>query len=175
LNDLIMASPIPKPSLPDLLRATALAISGALVLAVVLALAATGDAIAGTGVAARAARSLNVTDTARLHYLPRESEGSTLVEEGSATGRLPGHMRAHLVVGATFSGTFTFYASGGSIKGHGSANPQGSGRYESFHGALIVTGGTGRFVHARGKAGLYGVFDRTSYALTVQTTGTLSY
>jgi len=40
---------------------------------------------------------------------------------------------------------------------------------------VTVTGGTGRFVHAHGHTGLYGTFDRTTYALTIQTTGTLSY
>jgi hypothetical protein len=144
-------------------------------LVVALMLALPSAVPARSTVAIQAARRLNATDTAHLHYVPRLSEGATLVEEGTATGSLPGRMRAHLNVGATFSGTFTFYPRGGSISGHGTATPGGSGRYESFRGTLVVTRGTGRFAHARGKAGLYGVFDRQTFALTVQTTGTLSY
>lgn len=124
---------------------------------------------------ARESRSLNVTDTGHLRYNAQESEGSLLLEEGSASGALPGRMRAHVNVGATFSGSFVLLTSAGSIKGHGSAKPSGSGRYESFHGSLTVTGGTGRYTHAHGRAGLYGVFDRKTYSLTVQTTGRLSY
>ncbi len=119
------------------------------------------------------ARTLSATDTAHLHYI--HSSGSKLIEQGSATGGLPGSMHVELNVGATFSGTFTIYASGGTVTGHGTATPHGSGRFESFSGSLVVTGGTGRYAHAHGKAGLYGSFDRKTYALAVQTTGKLSY
>lgn len=84
-------------------------------------------------------------------------------------------MRAHLNINATFTASFTLYVHGGTLTGHGSAKPHGSGRYESFGGTLTITGGTGRYAHAHGRGGLYGVFDRSNYNVTVQTTGTLSY
>ena len=119
------------------------------------------------------ARTLKATDTAHLRYV--SASGSLLNEEGSATGTLPGSMRVHLNVGATFTGSFTIYTRGGSITGHGSATPHGSGTYESFAGSLTVTGGTGRYAHAHGRAGLYGTFNRDNYALVIQTTGNLAY
>ncbi|HEV3071781.1 MAG TPA: autotransporter [Solirubrobacteraceae bacterium] len=122
---------------------------------------------------AHMARALNATDTARLRYI--SSSGSLLFEEGTARGTLPGSMRAHCNLGATFSASFTIYTHGGTITGHGTATPHGSGIYESFAGTLVVSGGTGRYVHAHGHAGLYGTFNRRTYALTVQTTGSLSY
>jgi hypothetical protein len=134
------------------------------------------DAIAGAVPSephARAAHVVNATDTAHLRYI--SASGSLLLEEGKAAGTLPGRMRVHLNVGTTFTGTFTIYASGGSIQGHGSAQPHGSGVYESFSGTLTVTGGTGRYAHAHGHGGLYGTFDRNNYALVVKTTGNLSY
>jgi hypothetical protein len=146
----------------------------ALVGALLAAIAPSGAGAQSPAVA-HSSRTLNVTDTGRLHYNARESEGATLVEEGSAKGALPGRMKAHLTIEASFTGNFVLYTNGGSIKGHGSAKPSGSGRYESFRGSLTVTGGTGRYAHAHGQAGLYGVFDRKTYALTVQTTGRLSY
>jgi hypothetical protein len=120
-----------------------------------------------------AAHSLRATDTAHLHYV--SASGSLLFEEGQASGTLPGSMRVHFDVGATISGSFTIYTRGGSIRGHGEAKPHGAGVYESFAGTLVVTGGSGRFAHAHGRTGLYGTFDRSNYALLVQTTGTLSY
>ncbi len=120
-----------------------------------------------------AARVLRATDTAHLHYV--SSSGSLLFDEGRATGTLPGSMRVHLDLGTTFTGTFTIYASGGSIEGHGSATPHGSGTYESFAGTLTVTGGSGRYAHAHGRGGLYGTFDRDNYALVIETTGSLTY
>jgi hypothetical protein len=122
---------------------------------------------------AHAAHVLNATDTAHLHYI--SSSGSLLFDEGKATGTLPGSMRVHLNLGTTFTGTFTISASGGSIEGHGSATPHGSGTYESFSGTLTVTGGTGRYAHAHGHGGLYGTFDRDNYALVIKTTGSLTY
>ncbi len=123
--------------------------------------------------AAHAAHALKASDTAHLHYL--SASGALLYEEGQATGTLPGRMRAHVNVGAAFTGNFTIYTNGGSITGHGTATPHGSGAYESFAGWLVVSGGSGRYVHARGRAGLYGTFDRGNYAFIVQTTGTLRY
>jgi hypothetical protein len=132
-----------------------------------------GAGAGGRGPLADAARTLNSTETAHLHYI--RSSGSLLYEEGSVSGALRGTMRAHLNVGPTFTGTFTIYTPKGAIRGHGTATPHGSGRYESFGGTLLVTGGTGRYIHARGRAGLYGTFDRRTYAMVVQTTGRLSY
>lgn len=122
---------------------------------------------------ARSARTLNATDTAHLRY--KEGSGSLLDEEGSATGTLPGRMRARCNIGATFTASFTIYARGGTINGRGAATPSGSGRYESFSGLLVVKSGTGRYAHAHGTAKLYGTFDRKTLAIVVQTVGKLSY
>jgi hypothetical protein len=125
---------------------------------------------------AHAAHALKATDTAHLYKV--SVSGSNLIETGKATGTIPGKMRAVVNIGATISGTFTISVHGvGTITGHGTATPHGSGRFESFAGSIVVTGGTGRYAHARGHTGLYGTFDRESedYALVIQTTGTLSY
>jgi hypothetical protein len=142
-------------------------------IAVLLALCWVAASARGEASRARAAHVLKATDTAHLHYI--SGSGSTLEEEGKATGTLPGSMRVRLDVGTTFTGTFKIYASGGSIEGHGSAEPHGSGIYESFAGTLTVTHGTGRYAHAHGKGGLYGTFNRKNYALVVKTTGSLAY
>jgi hypothetical protein len=127
----------------------------------------------GAPASARAARVLNATDTAHLRYV--SASGSLLLDEGKATGALPGSMRVHLNLGTTFTGSFTITTSGGSITGHGSATPHGSGAYESFSGTLTVTGGTGRYARARGRGKLYGTFNRSNYSLVIKTTGSLTY
>jgi hypothetical protein len=122
---------------------------------------------------ARAARSLRASDEAHLRYV--SASGSTLYETGRASGTLPGSMRVHMNIGPTFSGSFTIYTSGGTIAGHGTATPHGVGVYESFAGSVTLTGGSGRFRHASGSAKLYGTFNRNTYALLIQTQGTLHY
>jgi hypothetical protein len=146
----------------------------------ILAPAALAGAPASAGTAgvkrpptARAARTLKITDTAEMHYTG--GSGAQLRESGSASGTLPGSMKADCSIGATLTANFTIYASGGTITGRGTGKPHGSGTYESFAGTLVATGGTGRYAHAHGHAGFYGTFDRKNYDLTVQTTGKLSY
>lgn len=139
-------------------------------IALALAAVALSTALAAAPLAARA---LKASDTAHLRYTA--AAGSVLIEQGRATGTLPGTMHVRFSIGATFTGRFTIYAAGGSISGRGAATPKGSGVYESFSGALTVTGGSGRYGRAHGRARLYGTFNRDSYALVVQTVGTLYY
>ncbi len=131
----------------------------------------TGDALS-----AHMSRLLKAIDEAQMHYVKHRSSSSRLFEEGTARGTIPGNMSAYCDLGATFAADFTIYTNGGTIDGHGTATPHaGGGLYESFAGTLTLTGGTGRYAHAHGRAGLYGTFNRRTYALTVQTTGSLSY
>jgi hypothetical protein len=129
---------------------------------------------------ARAARVLNVTDTAHLH-LAHES-GSMLIDQGSATGALPGTVTVEFSVGATVRATFTIRTRNGAIVGRGSGalsehkhDPGHRDVYASFGGKMTVSHGTGRYAHAHGTGGFYGVINRETYAVTIQTTGTLSY
>jgi hypothetical protein len=119
------------------------------------------------------ARTLQASDTAKLRYI--KHSGSQLLEEGTAQGDLPGNMRANLSIGATFTGSFTIYTHGATITGHGTATPHGASLDEHFSGTLTVTGGTGRYAHAHGHAKLTGTFNRRTYAITLQTSGSLSY
>jgi hypothetical protein len=120
------------------------------------------------------ARLLNVTDEAHLHVTG--SSGSLFSEEGSATGALPATVKVRFSVGATISGSFTIYPrGGGSISGRGSAHLHSAGTYASFGGSMTVSHGMGRYAHAHGSGGFYGVLNRRNNALTVQTTGRLSY
>jgi hypothetical protein len=142
---------------------------------VVLAPATLPDPATSMQFRARMARMLRATDTAKLRYIQSRSSGSELFEEGPATGTLPGRMRVYANLGPTLTATFTIYARHGTIVGHASATPHGSGRYESFGGSLVPSGGTGSYAHAHGRTGFYGIIDRLTFSMTVQTTGTLSY
>jgi hypothetical protein len=153
--------------------------AGAALLAILAPVALAGAPASARGagakrpLAAQAAATLKITDTADMHYT--SGSGSLLHETGTASGTLPGNMKANLAIGATLTASFTIYASGGTITGRGMGKTHGSGTYESFAGTLVATGGTGRYAHAHGHGGFYGTFDRKNYDLTVQTTGKLSY
>jgi hypothetical protein len=130
--------------------------------------------------AAHAARALNVTDTARLEFVGES--GSSLVDEGKATGELPGKVKVLFNVGATVRASFTIYTRNWSLVGIGSGtlsepkrNHSQRDPYESFGGTMKISHGTGHYAHAHGTGGFYGVINRETRAVTIQTTGTLSY
>jgi hypothetical protein len=137
--------------------------------------ATTGPAAAASRRAhARTARVLSIDDTGHLNLL--HASGAVLLEQGPTSGTLPGTVKVRMVVTADVQATFTITSSaGGSIEGHGVASLHSSGRYSSFAGTLSVTHGTGRFAHAHGTGRLYGVINRRTDALTVQTIGNLNY
>ncbi len=120
-----------------------------------------------------APRSLRATDRATLHYV--SSSVNVFYETGEASGTIPGFMKVHMRLGSRFSGEYVIDAKGGSIHGYGSATPHGRGTYESFAGTIVVTGGSGRFAHAHGRARVYGTFDRMNNQLKLHTTGTLYF
>jgi hypothetical protein len=122
---------------------------------------------------ARAARSERLAISAHLHYV--NARGSYLIEEGEASGPLAGLVKAQIRVTADISGSFTFYPHGGSISGSGSGKLHESGTYASFGGTVTVIGGTGRYAHAHGGGGLYGVYNRKTLGVTISTSGNLSY
>jgi hypothetical protein len=122
---------------------------------------------------ASAAHTTAATDTAHLHLIA--SPGSLLLEEGRASGTLPGKVRVRFDVGPTVTATFVIYTKGGTINGRGAGKLRSAGLYATFGGWLKITGGTGRYAHARGSGGLYGSINRNTDALTVQTTGTISF
>lgn len=140
------------------------------------ALFATSLSALAAGPSARTARSVVVKDEAKLHFV--KSSGSTLSDEGSATGTFPGKVKIVFTYTGSpnVSSQLTIYGSGGSIRVRASGklssptNPK-----PSFKGALTVTGGSGRYSHVHGSGALYGVFNRRTYALVVQAQGTIHY
>jgi hypothetical protein len=124
---------------------------------------------------ARTARALNITDTAHLHFV-RETAASTLIEEGKATGGLPGVVTVVFEVGATVKASFKLSSRYGALIGSGVGKPHSTGtEYSSFAGTLTITHGTARYARAHGHGGFYGTIDRGNDAVTVQTTGALAY
>jgi hypothetical protein len=168
-------------ALPVAIASVAIALAGT-TLAPLRATAASTTGAAGsfsrdisppTGFDGHAARSVSVDDTGHLHLL--KAFGSVLLEEGYAGGTLAGQAKVRLTVGSTVIASFSIQTRHGTIYGSGSAALHSSGRYASFGGTLSVARGTGSYARAHGAGKLYGVIDRRTSALTVQTVGTLSY
>jgi hypothetical protein len=126
--------------------------------------------------AGRVARVLNVHDEGHLHSVG--ISGSRLTEDGPVSGTIPGRVRVFFAYNGspTVAAQFTIYSRYGSISGHGQGRVSDpASPAPSFRGALSITGGSGRYAHARGSGELFGVFYRRRLRLTVQAIGTLHY
>jgi len=128
---------------------------------------------------AAAARVLNVRDEGKLRFVT--SYGSEIIDEGPATGTVPGKVKVHFVYNGNpaVSASFTIYGHGGSISGKAKGNLSNPTSPDpSFRGAFQVTGGSGHYAHIHGGGELFGVFTRrgpNKYGLIVQTIGKLPY
>jgi hypothetical protein len=125
---------------------------------------------------AQISRTLNVRDAGRLHFI--RSSGSLLLDEGTASGTLPGRVQLRFIYDGSpsVSAQLTISGAGWSIraKGRGTLSSPTSPN-PSFRGSLTITGGGGRYAHAAGSGEMFGVFNRRNYGLTVQAIGKLSY
>jgi hypothetical protein len=131
---------------------------------------------AGQSANARAADAENIKDEGRLRLV--KSSGSQLIDEGPASGTIPGKVRIVFAYNGdpTVSAQITIYGHGGTLQAHATGHLSSpTSASPSFKGTLTITGGDGRYAHAHGAGQLYGVFYRRSYAITVQTEGTLHY
>jgi hypothetical protein len=123
------------------------------------------------------AASMRIRDEGYLGF--RTSSGSLVVDEGRLAGTLPGRARVQFIYDGspTVKATFTIVGPGWELRGAATcrlSHPNSSS--PSFRGALTLTGGSGRYAHARGSGELFGVFYRaTSYGLKIQAVGNVRY
>lgn len=124
---------------------------------------------------AQAARTLNITEYAKLH-LVRKS-GSTLYERGTATGTLPGTVSARFLVSVTkVTGSVTIYPrGGGSLTINVVGYPQSTGVNSRFKGSMAVRSGTGKYRNAVGSGSFEGTVNRRSWAANVTAKARLTY
>lgn len=156
------------------LRATtaALAVSA-------LALAAVaGAGVAGAaGPSAKAASSLDLSDSANLSL--NNHKGVELKESGTAKGNLPGKIYIQLKLASAKSVTakIQVYPSGGSVSASASATYRVvTSSSASFSGTLTITGGSGRYSKAKGShLSFSGTVHRPSDSVSVHVGGKMSY
>ncbi|HEV7529193.1 MAG TPA: autotransporter [Solirubrobacteraceae bacterium] len=145
-------------------------------IAVAIGLTALGLSASATAQPARIAGSTSVKDAGYLRLV--RSSGSLLIDEGRVRGTLPGTVNIRFVYNGnpSVSAQITISAHAGKVQARGSGRLSSpTSASPSFAGTLTITGGSGRYAHARGSGKMFGVFYRRSYAITVQTEGTLHY
>jgi hypothetical protein len=161
-------------STPARLRVSSVALGlGALATAVVFGTGAAGAASPH----ARAARSVNLNDSASLHL--QNKHGLVLKEGGNAKGNLSGPLYLQLNVTSTRSVTAqvqVYPTKGGSISGNAKASYHVAGSTASFSGTMTITKGSGTYSKAKGSGlSFSGTIQRSNDAVTVHVSGKMSY
>jgi hypothetical protein len=151
--------------------------SAALALGVVTAAVAFGTGAAGAASPhAKAARSLDLNDSASLHL--QNKHGLVLKESGTAKGSLGGPLYLQLEVTSTRSvvAEIQVYPKGGSVSGNAKASYHVAGSTATFTGTLAITKGTGTYSKAKASAlSFSGTIQRSNDAVTVHVSGNMSY
>jgi hypothetical protein len=145
---------------------------GAVATAVVFGAGAAG----ATTPHARAARSLELNDSAKLHL--QNKHGIELKEGGIAKGTLGGPLYLQLKVTSTrsVSATVQVYPKGGSISGSAKASYRVAGSTATFSGTMSVTKGSGTYSKAKASSlSFSGTIQRSNDAVTVRVSGKMSY
>jgi hypothetical protein len=153
--------------------ATALALAASL--AAALASPAGTAAAVAPAARARAAGTISVSDSGRLHLTSHH--GFTLNEAGSASGTISGPIYIHLNVVSTnhVTAEVNLYPSGSSLTGYASASYRSSGGVASFSGTMSVTRGSGRYAYAHGSRLTFaGTIERVDDAITVHVSGSMT-
>jgi len=125
---------------------------------------------------ARAARSIDLNDSASLHL--QNKHGIELKEEGTAKGNLPGPLYLQLKVTSTrsVSANVEVYPGKSSISGTAKASYRVSGSTATFSGTMEVTKGSGSYSKAKASALKFsGTIQRSNDAVTVRVSGPMSY
>jgi hypothetical protein len=147
-----------------------------LILATTLGALAASVPRANAMLTGRVTKVVTVKDEGRLKLV--KSSGSLLIDEGPASGSLRGKVRVRFVYNGepTVSAQITISGPDGSLSAHGVGRLSSlTSPSPSFSGTLTISGSSGRYAGAHGTGELYGVFYRRTYAMTVQTRGTLHY
>jgi hypothetical protein len=130
---------------------------------------------AGSPVAALAARTIALNESARLRLTSRH--GFTLDEQGSASGSVSGPMYVHLTIVSTTRvvAEVNFYPRGGSISGKATASYKRGSSTASFSGTLSIARGSGSYAHVHGSGlSFSGTIRRSDEAIAVQVHGEAS-
>jgi hypothetical protein len=148
-------------------------------LGVSLAVPSTSAHASGPGAVAaqaRAARTVTLNETGRLHLTSKHN--FTLNEVGSASGTAAGRIYVHLTAVSSSRVTVevNIYPHGGSLSGRGSASYRRAGAIASFSGSMTIVGGTGGYAHIHGSGLSFNgtIAESDSDAITVHVSGRVS-
>jgi hypothetical protein len=101
--------------------------------------------------------------------------GTHFRHRGTATGTVRGTVTSAITLESlSISGTVSVRTKSGTARLRVKGTARSGGLRSRFEGRATVVGGTGRYGHARGGGTFHGVVNRSTWAATIDASGTLS-
>jgi hypothetical protein len=126
--------------------------------------------------AGHAASSMTVREHVVLKLVKRT--GATGFQHtGRATGTLSGSVRSRstLTHSVVLRGTVTITTGRGKLRLKVNGRARSIGLRSKFSGSAAIAGGSGRYAHANGSGTFNGVVNRSSWAATLDASGSFTY
>jgi hypothetical protein len=150
--------------------------SAAAALAVLGLVPGTGGATVAPGPRAHAATTQDVKEHVDLK-LTKKTGGTKFEHAGKATGTIPGSAKSKITIThvVVLRGTVTVTTPEGKMQVAISGRAQAIQLRTKFSGTVKITAGTGRYKNATGSGRFTGVINRSTWHVTVDATGSLTY
>jgi hypothetical protein len=137
-------------------------------------LIATAATAGGLWVGGASARTVKATEHVRLTLVTKS--GSKFQHKGRATGTVGGSVRSRITLDSlSIAGTVTIVTPGGTLNVRIRGTARSGGLLARFEGTATMAGGTKRYAKARGNGRFTGVVNRSTWAATIDASGSLSY
>jgi hypothetical protein len=129
-----------------------------------------------TASGSHAASSMKVTEHVALKLVKKT--GSTKFQHsGRATGTVAGSVRSIITLShsVVLRGTVTITTSRGKLRLKVDGRARSLELRTRFNGSATIAGGSGRYAHAHGTGTFDGVVNRSTWAATIDATGSFTY
>ncbi|WCB96411.1 hypothetical protein DSM104299_05170 [Baekduia alba] len=108
--------------------------------------------------------------------LVKKTGASKFQHSGRASGTFTGTVKSRIAIehSVVLRGTVTIATSGGSVRMKVDGRARSLSMRTKFDGAATITGGTGRYAHAKGTGRFSGVVNRSTWHATLDATGSFT-
>lgn len=133
-------------------------------------------AIASLAWGATALAAQPVKEHVDLKVVSRTGGGTKFVHTGAATGTFAGSVRSRITLAhsVVLSGVVTIRARGGTVRMKVDGRARSLSLRTKFNGTATITGGTGKYAHAKGSGQFTGVVNRSTWHATIDASGSFT-
>jgi hypothetical protein len=111
-----------------------------------------------------------------LKVVSRTAGGTRFVHTGTASGTFAGSVKSRITLAhsVVLTGVVTIRARGGTVTMKVNGRARSLSVRTKFNGTATITGGTGKYAHAKGSGQFTGVVNRSTWHATIDASGSFT-